>query len=197
MTFFNHLLPVGVSYMPVTVHNILADAVPFLFLLGRVSVKVFLRPFLSEVARSNFCWHQPRKRLLELLLILFYYLHPQVGTDGEFWQCSLGWKTPFWLRCPFFYMSRKIMCREQTVRGGKKKKSGSRAKLYFAMYAMPYRPSGWFICLLKSDCTSKNSLTVFLYNELCLSCCSNKQFSKNCVCCINCVGILVFRSASE
>lgn len=156
MTFFNHLSPVGVTYIPV--HGISGERV--LIFQGHVT---------EQVAKRNFCWHQPRKGCWSC----FYYLRPQVGTDGEFWQCFVGWKTPFWLRCPFFYMSKKKIC----VESKQWKKNGSRAKLYFAMYAMSYRPSGWFIWLFRFHCISKKSLTVFLYNELYPSCHSNKQSS--------------------
>lgn len=57
------------------------------------------------------------------------HLRPRGRTDGEIWQHFVGLKTTFWLRCPFFYMSKNDVKRLNS--GGKK--HARKAKLYLAM----------------------------------------------------------------
>lgn len=104
----------------------------------------------DQLAGSNFSWHQAK---VAGAALIYCYLCPRVGTDGTFWQRGfLAGKHPFdWDAHSFTCL--KIMCREQTV----EKKYRSKAKLYPAMYAISYRPSGWFIWLFRFHCTSKRA----------------------------------------
>lgn len=94
MTFFNHLLPVGVSY--ITVRCIPTENLKKIekrkenfFLLGRLKLRFqgHVTEWLGATSTNT-----SQEKVAEAALI---YLRPQVGTDGEIWQHFVGLRTAF------------------------------------------------------------------------------------------------------
>lgn len=102
MTISNHLLPVGVSFIPTL--GIPAERVLlvkqirslFFFLLLAKSMSRFSGHAADQVVRSNFHWDQPRKGCWSCFNALFYYFHPPKQEQMvSFGSVLLAGKHPF------------------------------------------------------------------------------------------------------